>query len=132
MQRRLDLEEEYSNYLQSQVQALHKRMFSLTNCFSIIYYDSKNDILQPALLAARLEGGVLYTAVSIGFSCNDIVYDSFSIPDHWAIVHRVHVTCGGSLQPNWVVQFASNTRFDDSFFVFKEEMAMNCFLSILG
>ena len=132
LQRRLDLEEEYSHCLQGQVRALHKRLFSLTNCFVIIYFDTNKDVLQPALLAARLEDGVLYTAVSLNFSCDDIVYDSFPLMEHWAIVHLVKTSTVHGLQPNWVVQFASNATFSDSFFVFKEELAMQCFLSILG
>jgi len=126
------LEEEYSHFLQGQVHALHKRLFSLTNCFVIIYFDASKDVLQPALLAARLEDGVLYTAVSLGFSCNDVVYHSFPLIEHWAIVHLVQTSSAGGFQPNWVVQFASKETFSDSFFVFKEQMAMQCFLSILG
>ena len=131
LQRRLQMEEEYSMSLQFQLERLNNKVAASEKCFPIVHFDGEDSHLEHCFMAARVLHGTLYIAVqSVGLH-KQTRFASYDLKSCMSWVNVVEIQEENCRKKVFSLQFCDMNEFDSKFYVFGDEMLLQTFLSII-
>lgn len=133
LQRRLELEEDYSSSLMHQINALQTKLLSVTQSYSVFLYEGGQGALTPGVLSGSVQDGRLDIAVSLsGENRKDVLFAAYNLQTNKPYVYTLTCNVGNQLHYFYAVQFYSKDKFDENFFVFQDMFAVQSFLTIMS
>tara|TARA_Y100000389_G_scaffold203367_1_gene251577 strand:+ start:7546 stop:7986 length:441 start_codon:yes stop_codon:yes gene_type:complete len=133
LERRLELEEDYSSSLMQQLNALHTKLLLVTRSYSVFLYEGAQGALTPGVLSCSVQDGRMHIAVSLsGENRKEVLFAAYHLETNKPYVYTLTCNVGNQLHYFYAVQFYSKDKFDENFFVFQDMFAMQSFLKIMS
>ncbi len=133
LERRLELEEDYSSSLMQQINALHIKLLSVTRNYSVFLDEGGQGALTPGVLSGSVQDGRLDVAVSLsGENRKDVWFAAYDLQTNKPYVYTLTCNVGDQLHYFYAVQFYCKDKFDENFFVFQDMFAVQSFLTIMS
>ena len=132
LQRRLQLEEEYSLSLMQQINALNSKLLSVTQSYSVFLYEGAQGALTPGVLRGSVKDSRMGIAVSLsGDDRKEIFFAAYDLGINKPYVYTLTCNVGNQQHHFYALQFYSSDKFDENFFVFQDMFSVHSFLTIM-
>ena len=117
--------------LQFQLERLNKKVAASEMCFPIIHFDGDDSCLEHCFMAARVSNGTLYMAVQSVCLQKQTRFSSYNLQSCITSLNVVEIQEQDCRKPYFSLQFCHRGVFDSKFYVFRDEMMLQTFMSIM-